>query len=134
MPSGIYAHKSDSEETKAKKSKSAKEAWDKSDVRSKRTISIKIAVNKPEFLKKISGPNNYRWKGGLRAYLHTKARELFGTPICQDCGISLEDYIKVQKKKKFDMHCISKDYKILEQWNWKCLCASCHKKEQDRIR
>ncbi len=78
---------------------------------------------------KLSGSNSHMWKGGLYIYYHGKARELFGKPYCEDCGISLEEYSQNKKKhqkKQFDMHCINKDYIILEQWNWKCLCRKCH--------
>ncbi len=72
---------------------------------------------------------NYQWKGGCSAYYHRKARELFGAPFCQDCGITLEEYIQNKTKhprKKFDMHCVSEDYTILESWNWENICRKCH--------
>lgn len=77
---------------------------------------------------KTTSEKNPRWKGGLYGYYHEKARQLFGSSVCQDCGITLQEYVSTQKQKQFDMHCVSKDYTILEQWNWRCLCRKCHKK------
>ena len=82
--------------------------------------------------KKISGINNYGWKGGMGTYLHQKAYELFGTNNCEKCNITKEEY-STNHKIKFDMHCTSnpKNYQIMKKSNWKCLCRICHKKEED---
>lgn len=69
---------------------------------------------------------NIRWKGGSSNYYHRKARELFGTFLCETCGISIEEYRLTHKHRKFQMHCNSRDYTMLEVWNWKCVCSHCH--------
>lgn len=84
-----------------------------------------------EIKKKLSeerkGEKGSNWKGGQYSYYHYEARKLFGKPHCEDCGITYEEYAETHKNK-FEMHCISKDFKILEQWNWQCLCNKCHHK------
>jgi hypothetical protein len=67
-----------------------------------------------------------RWMGGFKDYYHQKAKELFGSPYCQECNISLEEYLQ-SHKHSFDMHCVSKDFRALQQWNWYCVCRKCHK-------
>ena len=80
-----------------------------------------------------AGENHPRWNGGMYVYCHETARKLFGSPQCEDCHISLRQYAATHKHKQFNMHCISGDYKIMEQWNWRCLCSRCHKKEHQEI-
>jgi len=77
------------------------------------------------------GEKNPNWKDtGHYVYCHEEARKLFGKPCCESCSISLEEYcLRNHRKKQFEMHCVSKDYKILEQWNWRCLCYSCHRRD-----
>jgi len=81
---------------------------------------------------KITGKNNYGWKGGLGSYLHQKAKEMFGLNYCEKCKIPIEKYLK-NHKINFDMHCTSKpkDYSIMEKSNWKCLCRKCHREEEN---
>ena len=79
-----------------------------------------------DYRTKLSGENSNSWKGGLTFYYHDRAQELFATPMCQDCGISLEKYQSTHKQKRFHMHCISRDYTILTQRNWSCVCCKCH--------
>jgi hypothetical protein len=91
-------------------------------------------AKRPEVKRKIKeaiqAEKNYHWEGGNYDWWHREARKLFEIPVCQGCKITLEEYTSLYKRKKhFDMHCISKDYTILEQWNWKCLCSKCHYKE-----
>jgi hypothetical protein len=100
-----------SETLKGKKRKPFSEEW-------KRNIS-KNHID-------CSGKNSFSWKGGLEGYYHIRAREFFGKPSCEECRISLQEYGRIRKQKNFDMHCVSKDFRILEQWNWKCLCSKCH--------
>jgi hypothetical protein len=57
--------------------------------------------------------------------LHKKAFELFGTNKCEICNIPEETY-KLECGRRFDMHCISKDYSIMKKDNWMCLCRKCH--------
>jgi len=71
------------------------------------------------------GEGGSNWKGGLYSYYHGEARKLFGKPYCEECGITYEEYSKTHLKK-LEMHCITKNFIILEQWNWKCLCSKCH--------
>lgn len=99
------------------------------------------------------GPENPKWVDG-KSYtaLHNKAYELFGKdkdycegeedvirkdPMYREyqCKITLEKYLKPDSKKKkdknkgrFDMHCTSKpkDWTIMKQWNWICVCDECH--------
>jgi len=79
--------------------------------------------------KKISesklAENNPLWKGGLYSHFHEEAKKFFGKPVCEDCGISLEEY-RLVHKKGFHMHCLTRDYTILQQFNWKCVCSRCH--------
>jgi len=93
---------------------------------SERTIE---AMRRPDVILKLSGERSSQWKGGLGQYRHAEARRLFGKPYCEECGITYEEYFLESGGKKFDMHCVSKDYRIMEQWNWKCLCKSCHMRE-----
>jgi len=84
-------------------------------------------MRRPEIREKFKGEGNPSWKGGLSGWYHEKAREMFGSSVCQKCGISLEEYRLTHKvKKQFEMHSLSKDYTILEQWNWQCICVKCH--------
>jgi len=128
-------------EIRLKKSFAAKIANSKPEVKAKISDAMKVANSKPETRRKKSvamkgknsGFNCYAWRGGLTGWWHVKAKELFGKPFCEECKISLEEHkLKFQKYKNFDMHCISKDYTILEQWNWRCLCRKCHWKTFDR--
>lgn len=98
-------------------------------IRKKISEKTKEGMNKSEVKIKISRENSCNWKGGLKDYCHEEARKFFGKPFCEGCRISLEDYRKTHKQKRFNMHCISKDFTILEQWNWKCVCSKCHHKE-----
>ena len=128
-------------EVKAKLSASHLIAMNRPEVKAKSSASNLIAQNRPEVKAKksaaISGENNYQWQGGLTRYYHEKARELFGSPLCQRCGISLEEYLKTHKRQ-FDMHCVSgerkEDYSILEQWNWRCVCRKCHEEIHKELR
>jgi len=88
--------------------------------------SLLEKVQSEEHREKNSGENNYGWKGGGIGYLHDKARKLFGKDKCEKCGIFIEDYIKDRTVKRFDIHCVTKDYTIMEKFNWLCLCRSCH--------
>jgi hypothetical protein len=96
------------------------------------------------------GKDNPKWTDGTSyTGLHNKAYELFGKDYCEGealirkipgyrnyrCGITLEEYLKPdckkrkdKKKRVFDMHCTSKpkDYTIMEQSNWICVCDECH--------
>lgn len=68
---------------------------------------------------------------------HKEAWRRFGNNVCDNCGITLEEYSKKYKYKRFDMHCVSipKDYSIMISENWKCLCRKCHfKEENDKVR
>lgn len=78
------------------------------------------------------GPDNYCWKGEHSGYYHDLAWKLFGKLYCEDCGISLEEYLKLIGKR-FDMHCTSKpkDYSLMEETNWKTFCGRCHPKNED---
>jgi len=74
---------------------------------------------------------NPAWKGGCIEYKHHEAWKLFGKEHCEHCDISLIDY-KNKYNRRFDMHCNSlpKDYSIMEQSNWMCLCVDCHRAEE----
>lgn len=86
-------------------------------------------MKRPEIVEKFKGEGNPNWKGGVEGYYHEKARQMFGSPVCQKCGISLEEYRSTHKvKKQFEMHCLSNNWTILEQWNWQCVCVKCHSK------
>lgn len=74
----------------------------------------------------MADERHFNWQGGCSDYFHDKAHQLFGSPVCQGCGISQEEY-KRNHKYQLDMHCVSGDYTILEQWNWRNLCAKCHR-------
>jgi len=147
MPKGVYVR---TEEHNRKNREAQKISQNKSGVREKKRdshkrnrrnegpkpegFSEKYKGNKNpmrrlEVREKFKGEGNPSWKGGLYGYYHEKARELFGSPVCQKCGISLEEYRLTHKvKKQFEMHCLSNDYTILEQWNWQCICVKCHHK------
>jgi hypothetical protein len=60
-------------------------------------------------------------------YYHEKAWKLFGKKFCEGCGITLDEYI-VKYNKRFDMHNTlePKNYCILEEKAWMCLCVKCH--------
>lgn len=122
MPKGVYKR---TEEHR----KHNREAQNRSEVKEKKSKSAKEVMNRPEIKKKCSKAT---WKGGSSIYFHNRAQELFAKPFCEECKIDLEEYQKTHKKKRFEMHCISKDYTILEQWNWLCLCSRCHQKEHFR--
>ena len=83
--------------------------------------NAKHALQVEKFKEKVSGENSGRWKGGNYDYFHKKARKLFEKDNCQKCGISIVEHIKTVGRK-FDMHCISKNYDIMEHNNWLCLC------------
>lgn len=121
-------------EEKEKLSQAMKKSWNKPEIREKYIKTIKEAMNRLEVKEKQKeshlGKNNYGWKGGCYEHYHFKARKLFSTPICQMCGINLEEHFRTHKKR-FHLHCVSKDYTILEPWNWQCLCIKDHHKTID---
>ena len=104
----------------------------------KAKISTNTATRRFEVRSKMSASkigNKIRWNSSSNhfQYYHEKAKQLFGSPVCQECSISIEEYI-LTHKQSFEMHCISKDFTILEQWNWKCLCSKCHHNNHKRSR
>lgn len=139
MPKG---YSNNIEETNKKKSEShkgkpsgmlGKSAWNKGLTKETNEIVKSIAIKVSKTLSnKYKRSKLYNWKGGLSDYYHGKARELFGTNYCEECGISKEEYRKTHKVS-LSMHCITKDYKILEQFNWMCLCQKDHSSLQNQI-
>ena len=77
--------------------------------------------------KDLSGENNPSWIGGHKQYWHKLARQLFGKEKCEICGRTNEEEI-LDTGKQLAMHCTSipKDYKLMEESNWKTLCIKCH--------
>ena len=82
----------------------------------------------------MEGRIPWNFRGGRSQYFHEKARHLFGTLVCEKCGLSLEEYCSTHKVKKFDMHCVTKDFTIIEQWNWNCVCHMCHESIHNEMR
>lgn len=76
---------------------------------------------------KYQGEGNPNWRGGNDSYLHKRAYEMFGKDFCDVCKISKEEY-KNKTGERFHMHnCLDpKDYTILEEYVWMCVCEKCH--------
>ncbi len=100
----------------------------------KMSMARKGRAHSQETRRKLSecrmGEKHHNWNGNHYQTYHRRAKELFGKPCCEECGIHIEEYaIKYARKKHLEMHCVSKDFTILEQWNWICLCYPCHARE-----
>ncbi len=94
----------------------------KRNIGNKYGLGHKVSEEMKEKLRKERKWGWTNWKGGLYSCYHIEAKKLFAKPYCEDCGILREN------RKRFEMHCISGNWKILEQWNWQCLCNKCHHK------
>jgi len=82
--------------------------------------------HKQKLREQRKGEKGSNWKGGMFSYYHSEAKKLFGKPYCEECGITREEYAQTHKRKTLEMHCIMKDFRVLEQWNWRCVCSKCH--------
>lgn len=75
------------------------------------------------------GPESSGWKEDSDhcCYGHYTARKLFGKDCCEICGVTKE---YVEKNNQYlEMHntLIPKDYTVMEESAWMCLCKKCHK-------
>lgn len=99
----------------------------------KRIIGLKAKGRKPwnkgKKSPQTSGAKNGRWIGGGYNYCHALAWEMFGKTFCEMCFMDIYDCIE-KYNQRFDMHCTSnpKDFTIMEENNWMCLCKECHGK------
>jgi len=77
------------------------------------------------------------WNGGTdKNTWHDKAWAKFKTDNCDECGLPLSEYQKDRPDRRFDMHCTSepKDYSQMEKGNWMCVCTSCHRKIEIKLK
>jgi len=95
-----------------------------------KNIKISYSDLKTRIYKKSYSPGTY----------HVCAWILFGKDTCSYCGITLKDYNKRQKDDKkrvsrFHMHnsLEPKNYSVMEQHAWMCLCNKCHMKIEKGI-
>jgi len=121
-------------ETKKKMSESSKGVRQSEDHKRKISEAKKGNKHSEETKRKIGegvkGENNGKWIGGCITYWHDKAWELFGKNNCEECGMSLDNHLK-KFNRRFDLHNTilpKKDYTIMEDYAWKCVCSKCHKK------
>jgi len=77
--------------------------------------------------KKYTDENSANWKGGKYHHWHKKAWKLFGKDKCEICEISLQKSIK-KFNQRLSMHNTlePKDYTLMKQEAWQCLCKKCH--------
>ena len=74
------------------------------------------------------GEETNAWKGGCIEWYHREAWILFSKHKCEVCGITNKDH-KRKTNMRLSMHCRTKDYKLLEEWNWITVCHfGCHQK------
>lgn len=94
----------------------------------------KHSVESIEKMKLQNGENHPSWNGGCNQFWHSKAYDLFGRSECEICGISNNDCIE-KYNKRLSMHNTlePKDYTILEQEAWQCLCSECHTKIEKSV-
>lgn len=80
-----------------------------------------------EKMKLQNGENHPSWGGGCHMYWHNKAYDSFGKNECEICGISNGECLE-KYNKRLSMHntLYPKDYTIMEQEAWQCLCSKCH--------
>lgn len=74
------------------------------------------------------GENNPFWKGGSRDYYHGLAWKMFGQQNCSRCGKFIAEYRTYMKGKRFDIHCMNKNFRDLSGANWITFCTNCHNK------
>ena len=58
---------------------------------------------------------------GIHGYIH----EMYDSEItrCEICGIELEDYKELGRRKVFDGHCVDKNYRNIKRSNWIFCCS-----------
>lgn len=112
-------------------SKLIKKGYEKPGVKENLSESQKRRFSDPKNIPSYEnfGPTSFSWKGGIDAWWHDNAYDLFGKDSCEECFLSNEDHIEVYNQR-LHMHCKSlpKDYTIMTVDNWETLCKSCHTK------
>jgi len=83
-------------------------------------------MNNSESRKKVRNAN---FKGESYNYLHTKAWDVFGKDYCENCNLTLQESYDIYKQR-LSMHNTlePKDYTVMKQYAWQCLCKKCHMK------
>jgi hypothetical protein len=82
-----------------------------------------------EKMKLQNGRNHPSWNGGSNQFWHDMAYDLFGKNECEICSISNNDCVE-KYNKRLSMHNTldPKDYTVMENIAWQCLCSECHQK------
>ena len=94
--------------------------------------NMSIAVKKSLKDRNQFGENNPLWNGGTLDYWHNKAWKQYGKTYCEICGIHLLMHLTIYGIR-FHMHNTlnPKDYTVMSEDAWRCLCIPCHAKKDN---